>query len=219
MMLDAERRPEASDPIWTVTAAYEDAATAYVAVNDLVRAGMSQADVTVMSPWPAGAVPVDTRERLLDHPLRLAVATGLGMAAILALAAMVWAGSDNWVLYAWVGMVVGVLGTTLAGALTATSPPNWHDRLLGDRLGAVTVEVNTQENDEADLARAVMASHDPSVVLTLAGPGPRAPEDHVMWDHEDGLSPLQEIGSWREARTENRPAQRGRHLDPGRVRG
>ncbi len=219
--LDGQPRPDNPDYVWTISAAFEDASAAQAAIVDLVRAGLREADVTVMSPWPMGAPAPDVGDRLLDHPVRLAVATGLAMAALLAAAAAIWAGSGNWVLYGWIGVVVGVLGSTLAGALSASSPPNWHDRLLGDRLGAVTVDVSTTADESADVARAVMANHDPSVVLTLTEPGPRPPEEHVLWDHEEGLSPLEHLSSWRDARVraEERRAPRGRHLEPDRARG
>jgi hypothetical protein len=218
---DIEQRPEFPDRTWKISAAYDDALAANAAVGDLVRAGMHDADVTVMSPWPVGGPSRDPRERLLEHPVWLSALAGLTLSLLLATAAAIWAEPGSWMVYAAIGLVVGVISGTLAGALTASSPPHWHDRLLGDPLGAVTVEVRTTVDESADVAKVVMAHHDPSVVRTEAGPGPRPPTERVLWDHEDGLSPLEEIGLWFEPKERKAPPlsrDRGRHLEPERAR-
>ncbi len=218
---DIEQRPDFPDKTWKISAAYDDAFAAHAAVADLVRAGMNDADVTVMSPWPVGGPPRDARERLFEHPVWLSALAGVTLAVLLAAAAAIWAESGSWVLYGAIGLVVGVISGTLASALTASSPPHWHDRLLGDPLGAVTVEVSTTVDESADVAKIVMAHHDPSVVRTEAEPGPRPPTERVLWEHEDGLSPLEEIGLWLEPKEQSPPSRsrgQGRHLEPERAR-
>ncbi len=216
---DIEQRPDFPDKRWKISAAYDDALAANAVVSDLVRAGLDDADVTVMNPWPVGGPPRDARERLLDDPIWLSVLAGFTLSALLAVAAAIWAEPGSWMLYAAIGLVVGVISGTLAGALTASSPPHWHDRLLGDPLGAVTVEVSTTVDESADVAKVVMAHHDPSVVRTEAEPGPRPPTERVLWEHEDGLSPLQEVALWLEPK-DPKPVTRGRgrHLEPERAR-
>lgn len=216
---DVKQRPDFPDKTWKISAAYDDALAANAVVSDLIRAGMDDADVTVMSPWPVGGPPRDTRERLLDHPVWLSALAGLTLSVLLAAAAAIWAEPGSWMVYGAIGLVVGVISGTFAGALTASSPPHWHDRLLGDPLGAVTVEVSTTVDESADVAKVVMAHHDPSVVRTEAEPGPRPPTERVLWEHEDGLSPLQEVALWLEPR-DPEPTRngRGRHLEPERAR-
>jgi hypothetical protein len=217
MTSDLEQRPDSDETVRKLAAAYTDASVAHSVIIDLVDAGLNEADVTVRHPWPVSkaARPGD-RGRFFDHPARMAVFGGLALGGIASMSAWLWANPGQWLVYGLLGMTVGVITGSLAGALTATSPPHWHDRLLGDPLGAVTVEVTTTDPDSADVARLVMAGHDPALVQAETEPGPRPPAERVLWEHEEGLSPLQELGSWLEARAQRPPPEparrRGRHL-------
>jgi hypothetical protein len=204
-----------------ITAAYTDPSVAPTVVADLVGAGMKEAEVTVMSPWPVTGAPNPVRHRLPDRLLTASLATALVMGGVLWVVAWLWADPGRWV-YGLLGLILGALTGSMARALAATSPPDWHECLLGDPLGAVTVEVSTTDGESAEVARSVMAVHEPALVEATTEPGPRQPVEHVLWDHEEGLSPLEELSSWvsgRDARVQEPPRQRGRHLEPGRARG
>lgn len=217
---DIRQRPDRSERTWKISAAYRDSSTAGAVVSDLVRAGLEEADVTMMSPWPVGLAPRDGRERLLDRPGRLSLLVGVALSVVLSVIAWVWGDPDTWMTYGLIGLLMGVVSGALTSALTASSPPHWHDRLLGDPLGAVTIEVSTTRDDSADVARVVMAHHDPSLVQTHTEAGPRPPAEHVLWEHEEGQTPLEALGSWMEGKeTAAAAPRRGRHLEADRVRG
>jgi len=221
MPYDLEPRPDTDETVQKIAAAYTDAAVAHSVVVDLVEASLTEADVTVMHTWPVAiwAQQMD-RVRFLDHPVRTALLGGLILGGVASVSARLWANPDHWMIYGLLGVVLGVMAGSVAGALTATSPPHWHDRLLGDPLGAVTVEVSTTDHRSADVARLVMASHDPALVQAHEEPGPRPPSERVLWEHEEGLSPLEELGTWLETRSveksEEERRSRGRHLAPDR---
>lgn len=223
MNIDLEQRPDGGDSIWKINAAYTDASKAQEVVGDLLRAGMPAAEVMVASPWP-GTIPpgtglVEPRHR----PLRTALLTGFLCGAILSGVALLWAGPGQWALYGLIGLVLGAaISRPMHDALTATSPPHWHDRRIGDPLGAITVEVSTTEDQSADIARLVMSGHDPSLVQMEVEPGPRPPSTRVLWHHDEGLSPLEAVGVWargRDAARARRDRHRGRHLETGKARG
>jgi hypothetical protein len=140
---------------------------------------------------------------------------------VLWLVAWLWADPGRWI-YALLGMALGALTGSMASALAATSPPEWHEHLLGDPLGGVTVEVSTTDGSSAEVAKAVMAVHDPALVESTTEPGPRPPVERVLWDHEEGLSPLEELSTWvvgREAHASRQRRRRGRHIEQGRGQG
>jgi hypothetical protein len=220
MSTDTSPRDNTEEALRTIAAAYPETSVAHDVVGDLVNAGLSSADVTVMSPWPVDA-PLKRPIRILDHPILLALISALAMGLVAATAALLWASPDTWIAYGIIGASLGAISSSLASALTATSPPHWHDELLGDPLGAVTIEVNTTDPDSADVARQVMTSHAPALIQAQTEPGPRAPSERVLWEHEDGLSPLEELDTWVSARVSKpgstAPRRKGRHLEADRV--
>lgn len=220
MLLDTQQRPDTDQTVRKIAAAYTDPSTAQSVIGDLVKSGMSSADITIMQPWPV-ATPPEPRGRFLDHPVLVAVMGALVLGGVAALAGLMWANPERWVTYGLLGAAVGAITGSVASALTATSPPLWHDRLLGDPLGAVTVEVSTTDEQSADVARLVMSGHAPALVQTQTEPGPRPPAKRVLWEHEDGLSPMAELNAWMRHRLPSmrRSAvpSRGRHLGPDRL--
>lgn len=210
-------REDADETQRMIAAAYPDPTVARTVVVDLVAAGMSSADVTLMSPWPVDA-PRQERSLVLDHPLLVRLVSALVMGLIASGAALLWASPDRWPLYGIIGAVLGAVSISFASAVAATSPPHWHEALLGDPLGAVTVEVKTTDLTSAEVAQVVMSQHDPALVQTITEPGPRPPSERVLWEHRDGLSPLEELDSWVTTRSskEKRPQTRGRHLQVDR---
>ncbi|MGH8916489.1 MAG: hypothetical protein ACRDZM_18485 [Acidimicrobiia bacterium] len=219
MSFEIRQRQEPDAAVRKIAAAYTDQSVAQTVVGDLVRAGMSSADITLMSPWPVD-MPHDDRDRFLDHPFLVALVGAIGLGLVAATSAWLWAIPDRWLIYGVIGAVVGAITGSLASALTAASPPHWHDRLLGDSLGALTVEVSTTDDMSADVARQVMAGHAPALVQAQTEPGPKPPSERVLWHHDQGLSPLAELDSWMSSRARRRrsPRPRGRHAEPDRAR-
>lgn len=219
MSIDIQQRQDSDDAVRKIAAAYTDASVAQSVVGDLVKAGMRSADITLMNPWPV-AMPHDDRDRFLDHPFLVAILSSLALGFVTAASAWLWASPDRWMTYGVIGAVVGAISGSLASALTAASPPHWHDRLLGDPLGALTVEVSTTDDKSADVARIVMAGHAPALVQAQTEPAPRPPSERVLWHHEEGLSPLAELDSWMSSRSKGKrpPPRRGRHLEADRAR-
>jgi hypothetical protein len=220
MTNDLEQRPH-GEITWKISAAYTDASRARAVIGDLVRAGISDAEVTVANPWPVGVAP--SRHVLgtaRSHPLLSALVGGLLFGLSLGALALLWAEPGRWLTYGAIGLLVGAaISGPMIDALAATGPPRWHDRRIGDPLGAVTVEVTATEDSSAEVARLVIAGHDPALVQMDSEPGPRPPSQNVLWEHDQGLSPLEELGSWldrREAATREPRKQRGRHLAPER---
>lgn len=219
MSFDIQQRHDPDDAVRKIAAAYADVSVAQTVVGDLVKAGMSSADITLMNPWPV-AMPHDDRDRILDHPFLVALLGSIALGFVTSASAWLWASPDRWMIYGLIGAVIGAISGSLASALTAASPPHWHDRLLGDPLGALTVEVNTTDDRSADVARLVMAGHAPALVQAQTEPAPRPPSERVLWHHEEGLSPLAELDSWMSARERGKrpPSSRGRHMEPDRAR-
>ncbi len=219
MSIDIRQRQDTDEAVRKIAAAYTDVSVALTVVGDLVKAGMSSADITLMNPWPV-AMPHDDRDRFLDHPLLVAILSSLALGLVASASAWLWASPGRWTTYGLIGAAVGAISGSLASALTAASPPHWHDRLLGDPLGALTVEVSTTDDKSADVARVVMAGHAPALVQAQTEPAPRPPSERVLWHHEDGLSPLAELESWMSARSNGKrpPSRRGRHLEADRAR-
>jgi hypothetical protein len=224
MTNDLERRRD-GDTIWKINAAYTDSSKAQAVVGDLIRAGMPDAEVTVSNPWPIGLAPArDIMGTARRHLVASAMISGLFFGLVLSATALLWAAPGQWLIYGAIGFVVGAaVSGPMIDALTAASPPRGHERRIGDPLGAVTVEVTATEDHSADVARQVIAGHDPALVQMETEPGPKPPSQNVLWEHEDGLSPLEELGSWlgsREERATGQPEkQRGRHLAAERARG
>lgn len=214
MAFDTQRRPHPDEDVRKVTAAYTDASVAPMVVGELVKAGMDSADVTIMTPWPV-SYPRQGEPLALDHPLKTALASALALGIVASATALLWANPGRWMAYGLLGAALGAVSSYLASALTATSPPFWHDRLLGDRLGAVTVEVSTTDATSADVARLVMTRHAPALMEGRTEPGPRPRSERVLWEHDDGLSPLEELGAWVRSTTISMGGgtqRRGRHL-------
>jgi len=218
--IDTTPLENSDEALRRIAAAYPEVSVAETVVVDLVNAGLRSADVTTMTPWPVAA----SRKRpgrVLDHPFLMALLSALVLGLVAAVAALRWASPDRWIIYGILGASLGAISSSLASALTATSPPHWHYELLGDPLGAVTVEVSTTDPASADLARLVMTRHAPALVQAQTEPGPRAPGERVLWEHDDGLSPLEELDSWVSARSSKQEAaaqsRRGRHLAVDRV--
>jgi hypothetical protein len=220
MAVDTQQRLEHSEDIRKIAAAYTDASTVPVVVGDLVRAGMAEADVMIMNPWPVNH-PRGDRWMFLDHPIQVAFFSAIILGLVSSVSALLWGNPERWMIYGLLGVVLGAVGSSLAGALAATSPPHWDELLLGDHLGAVTVEVNTTDETSADVARLVMTRHDPALVEAWTEPGPRPPSEHLLWQHEEGRSPLEELRSWAETeRAAKGPdPRRGRHLEVDRAGG
>jgi hypothetical protein len=213
MLLDTQQRPNPDEAVRKIAAAYNDSSVAQTVVGDLAKAGMHSADITLMSPWPV-AIPTEPRYRFLDHPFLVSLIGAFLVGGVAGLAGLLLANPERWALYAVIGAVVGAFSGSFASAVAATSPPNWHDQLLGDPLGAVTVEVNTTDGRSADVARLVMSGHGPALVQAQTEPGPRPPRERVLWQHEEGLSPLGELSSWLSSRPDRRKSPiRGRHLE------
>ncbi len=218
MTFDTRRRPNPPEEVRKVAAAYLDRSLAPVVVGDLVKAGMSETDVTIMPPWPSSYTRTDL-PAFLDRPWQVGLFGALVLGVIASAAALFWADLERWLEYGLLGAVVGAASSSLASALSASSPPHWHDRLLGDRLGAVTIEVTTTDRDSAERAKVILASHEPSLVQSRTEPGPRPPSEHVLWHHRDGISPLVELDSWINGTSRRkRPIRRrGRHLEADRA--
>jgi hypothetical protein len=135
------------------------------------------------------------------------------------LGSLVWLDARHWMLYGVLGVVVGALTGWIGSAIGATAHPAREEDLLAYPERGLTIEVEAVEPERVRLAEAVMGRHDPTTFRARTRPGARTPAERVMWQHEDGLSPLQVLGSWLEE-TDERPAilAKGRHLQPNRLR-
>ena len=123
-------------------------------------------------------------------------------------------------IYAGLGIVVGALTGWIGSAMAATAHPPRREDLLAHPAGGLTVEVEAGEPRKARLAETVMGRHEPILFTARTSPGPRSPTERVMWEHDDGLSPLEAVSAWMEERERTRlPATpRGRHLESNRLR-
>lgn len=214
------RLEEPDEQTSTLTAGYPDPSTANAVVDDLEKAGLRATVIAPLGPWTLSSLP-DPGSRLFEHPVITAGTGALALGGITALASLIWLDGRHWLVYAALGMAVGALTGWIGSAMAATAHPARREDLLAHPGGGLTVEVEAREPRKARLAETVMGRHGPIVFTARTRPGPRLPAERVMWQHEDGLSPLEALGSWlderdRRSRAGRTPA-RGRHLEGNRL--
>ena len=132
-----------------------------------------------------------------------------------------WVSFRYLLLYAGIGFLVGALTGWIGSAMSATGHPPRREDLLAHPGGGLTIEVEAGEPRKARLAESVMGRHEPIRFTARTKPGHRSPSERVMWEHEQGLSPLEALSIWVEGRDRSsRPAAppRGRHLESHRLR-
>ena len=210
-------------------AAFPDAVVARDVVGDLARAGLARSTTMVVSPaaatdepplaepvarWLAQPLP-DRRwrslSRALSHPVLFAALAALFLGSVTAVAALIWANPGSWLMHGAVGALAGAVAGSLARAAGALDAPELHPDFLGAPIGAVTVEVETDDVTTAEVARVLMARHGPTRFRSESRPAPRPPVEQVMWEHEEGISPLVALSRWVEGRPESGPRHtRGR---------
>ena len=203
----------------TFSAAYPDPSVAGAVVDDLERAGLRPTVISPLGPWTLSALP-DPGIRIFEHPIVTAATGALALGLITALASLIWLDGRHWLLYGALGFVVGALTGWLGSAMSATGHPPRREDLLAHPGGGLTIEVEAREPRKARLAESVMGRHEPILFTAKTKPGSRTPSERVMWEHDEGLSPLEALSVWVEARERSpRPAPpRGRHLDSHRLR-
>lgn len=207
----------ADGQVSTVTAAYSDPFSARAVVDALEQVGLRPTVIapigswSVSSPGPGG--------RLFQNSASTAATGALALGLVTTLGSLIWLEGRHWMLYGLLGVVVGALTGWIGSAIAATAHPAREEDLLAHPEWGLTIEVEADQPEKARLAEAVMGRHSPMTFRARSRPGPRAPAERVMWQHEDGLSPLQVLGSWLED-TDERPAHlpRGKHLQPNRLR-
>jgi hypothetical protein len=202
-----------------LSAAYPDPSTAQAVADDLERAGLRPTVIVPLGPWTLSALP-DPGTRLFEHPVITAATGAFALGAITSLGALIWLDGRHWLLYAGLGMVVGALTGWLGSAMAATPHPARREDLLAHPGGGLTVEVEAGEARKARVAETVMGRHEPMVFTARTRPGPRPPTQNVMWEHDQGLSPLQVLSIWIDERERSRRpvTPRGRHLESHRLR-
>jgi hypothetical protein len=220
-----ESRHNHQDTVSSIAAAFTDVGVAQAAVGDLARAGINASTITVMSPGSFGSAG-ETRDwflkesldrplehsrpllvaGLLEHRLWYTVLGALLVGLVVSLGALVWANAENWLIYGAIGAVAGALTGSVANAAGAPDAPRLHPDFLGAPISAVTVEVETTDTATADVAQLLMARHAPALVQSQTRPAPRGPSERVMWQHENGISPLAALDSWLSSRAEIQPA-------------
>jgi hypothetical protein len=198
----------------TFSAAYPDSSIASAVVDDLERAGLRPTVIAPLGPWTLSSLP-DPGGRLFEHPVITAAAGALGLGALTSLASMIWLDGRHWLIYAGLGMVVGALTGWIGSAMAATAHPPRREDLLSHPSGGLTIEVEAGEPRKARLAESVMGRHEPILFTARTKPGPRSPTERVMWEHDDGLSPLEAVSAWMQEkeRTRRPTTPRGRHLE------
>ncbi len=203
----------------TFSAAYPDPSVADAVVDDLERAGLRPTVISPLGPWTLSALP-DPGIRIFEHPIVTAAAGALALGSITALSSLIWLDGRHWVLYGALGFVVGALTGWLGSAMSATGHPPHQEDLLAHPGGGLTIEVEAGEPRKARLAESVMGRHEPILFTARTNPGSRSPSERVMWEHDEGLSPLEALSVWVEGRERSsRPAPpRGRHLESHRLR-
>ncbi len=211
--------PPEEEQVSTFSAAYPDPSVANAVVDDLEKAGLHPTVIAPLGPWTLSSLPVP-RSRLFEHPLITAATGALALGTITALASIVWLDGRHWLLYAGLGAVVGALTGWIGSAMAATAHPPRREDLLAHPVGGLTIEVEAGETRKAELAERVMGRHGPTIFTARTRPGPRSPTERVMWQHENGLSPLEALSSWLDDRGRSRRSvtPRGRHLETNRLR-
>jgi len=203
----------------TFSAAYLDPSIAGAVVDDLERAGLRPTVIAPLGPWTLSSLP-DPGSRIFEHPMITAVTGAFALGSITALASLIWLDGRHWLVYAGLGFVVGALTGWIGSAMSATAHPPRREDLLAHPGGGLTVEVEAREPRKARLAETVMGRHEPILFTARTKPGPRSPSERVMWEHDEGLSPLEALSVWVEGREQARhpAAPRGRHLEGHRLR-
>lgn len=202
----------------TVSAAYADSAAARAVLDDLEQFGLRPTVIVPMGSWSA----VSAQGRpggLFEHPLRTARTGALTLGSMTTMGSLIWLEGRHWILYAVIGVVVGALTGWVGSAIAATAHPAREEDLLAYPGGGLTIEVEADQPEQARLAELVMGRHQPTVFKASTRPGARPPVERVMWQHEDGLSPLQVMGAWLDQNdTSTSLLRRGKHLQPTRLR-
>lgn len=208
----------ADDQVSTVSAAYSDPYAARAVIDALEQVGLRPTVIVPIGPWPVSSS--GPGGRLFGHSASTAATGSLALGLVTTLGSLIWLEGRHWMLYGLLGVVVGALTGWIGSAIAATAHPAREEDLLAYPERGLTIEVEAVEPEKARLAEAVMGRHAPTTFRARTRPGARTPAERVMWQHEDGLSPLQVLGSWLES-TDDRPAilPRGRHLQPNRLRG
>ncbi|MGH8948839.1 MAG: hypothetical protein ACRDXF_08265, partial [Acidimicrobiia bacterium] len=203
----------------TFSAAYLDPSIAGAVVDDLERAGLRPTVIAPLGPWTLSSLP-DPGSRIFEHPMITAVTGAFALGSITALASVIWLDGRHWLLYAGLGFVVGALTGWIGSAMSATAHPPRREDLLAHPGGGLTVEVEAGEPRKARLAETVMGRHEPILFTARTKPGPRSPSERVMWEHDEGLSPLEALSVWVEEKEQaSQPVTpRGRHLETHRLR-
>lgn len=220
LSLPANRPVEPTEePTSTLSAAYADPSTASAVVDDLEKAGLHPTVIVPLGPWTLSFLP-DPGSRLFEHPVITAGTGAVALGTMTALGSLVWLEGRHWLLYAGLGFFVGALTGWIGSAMAATAHPARREDLLAHPSGGLTVEVEAGEPRKARLAETVMGRHEPIVFTARTKLGSRPRTERVMWEHDDGLSPLEALSSWMEERQRSRRpvAPRGRHLDSHRLR-
>ena len=204
----------------TFSAAYPDPSIAGAVVDDLERAGLRPTVIEPLGPWTLSALP-DPGSKFFEHSLITAATGALALGTITALASVIWLDGRHWLVYAGLGFFVGALTGWIGSAMSATAHPPRREDLLAHPGGGLTIEVEAGEPRKARLAESVMGRHEPILFTARTKPGPRSPSERVMWEHDQGLSPLEALSVWVEGRdrSSRSPAPpRGRHLESHRLR-
>jgi hypothetical protein len=201
----------------TVSAAYSDSVAARAVLNDLEQVGLRPTVIVPMGSWSASD---QIRSGgLFEHPLRTARTGALTLGLMTTLGTLIWLDGRNWLLYAGIGVVVGALTGWVGSAIAATAHPAREEDLFAYPGGGLTIEVEADQPEQARLAETVMGRYQPIVFKASTRPGARPPAERVMWQHEDGLSPLEVMGAWLDDSRSDPPVlPRGRHMQANRVR-
>jgi hypothetical protein len=207
----------ADDQVRTVSAAYSDPYSARAVVDALEQVGLRPTVIAPIGSWSVSSS--GPGGRLFEHSVSTAATGALALGLVTTLGSLIWLEGRHWMLYGLLGVVVGALTGWIGSAIAATAHPAREEDLLAYPQWGLTVEVEAVEPEKARLAETVMGRHAPMTFRARTRPGARTPAERVMWQHEDGLSPLQVLGSWLED-TDESPAilPRGRHLQPNRLR-
>jgi hypothetical protein len=210
---------EPSEELSTLSAAYLDPDTAGAVVERLEKAGLRPRVIAPMGPWTLSSLP-DPASKLFEHPLVTSATGALGVGLVTALVSVIWLDGRHWLVYGALGMAVGALTGWIGSAMAATAHPARDEDLLAHPRAGLTVEVEAAREIQARVAERVMGQHDPTVFTARTRPGPGARSERVMWDHDEGLSPLEALSLWVEDRERPRRAPappRGRHVADDRI--
>jgi hypothetical protein len=202
----------------TVSAAYADSSAARAVLDDLEQVGLRPTVIVPMGSWSAVSDP-DRSGGLFEHPLRTARTGALTLGSMTTLGSLIMLEGRHWILYAVIGVVVGAFTGWVGSAIAATAHPAREEDLLAYPGGGLTIEVEAEQPEQARLAEIVMGRHQPIVFKASTRPSARPPAERVMWQHEEGLSPLQVMGAWLDDSKSDPPVlPRGRHLQASRIR-